>query len=211
MAYQLKIQLRGITKPPVWRRLLVSADCTFHTLHCIIQESFGWQYEHMYQFMEKPYDRGWAIKELHDEDDINDINDFSDFFPDRPKPKDSWTTTIGEFLNENPIKKFTYIYDFGDDWFHDITVEAETEELLIYPRCIAGKGACPPEDCGGIWGYENMKTVLLEYPRSEDAKMYREWLGLGRGKKFDPKVFDLDKANKQIVAVIDFIRENIKG
>lgn len=207
MTYQLKIQLRGITKPPVWRRLLVSADCTFHTLHCIIQESFGWQYEHLYQFMEKPYGRGWAITEKEGEDDINDI---SDFLFDRPKPMDSRTTTIGEFLNKNPIKKFTYIYDFGDDWFHDITVEAETDETLIYPRCIAGKGACPPEDCGGVWGYENMKRILLEDPRSEDAYMYRDWLGLSKGEKFDPNVFDLDEANKQIVALMDFMRENTK-
>lgn len=205
MTYQLKIQLRGITKPPVWRRLLVSADCTFHNLHCIIQESFGWQYLHLYQFMQRPYDHGWAIKEL---DDGDDIDDFSDFFYDIPKTKDSRKTTIGDFLNENPIKKFTYIYDFGDDWFHDITVEAETEDTLIYPRCIAGKGACPPEDCGGVWGYENMKMVLLESSRSEEAKMYRKWLGLGRGKKFDPNVFDLDETNRKIVFMINFIREN---
>lgn len=208
MTYQLKIQLRGITKPPVWRRVLVSANCTFHYLHCIIQETFGWQCAHLYQFMEKPYDRGWAIKELYDE---NDINDFSDFFHDRPKPIDSRTMTIGEFLNENPVKKFTYIYDFGDDWFHDITIEDEMDETLIYPRCIAGKGACPPEDSGGSWGYENMKMVLLEAPRSKDAKMYREWLGLGRGKKFDPNVFDLDEANRQIMAMTDFMRENTKN
>lgn len=207
MTYQLKIQLRGITKPPVWRRLLVPADCTFHYLHCIIQESFGWQYEHLYQFMEKPYDRGWAIKEPYNEDNINE---FSDFFPNISKPIDSRTTKIGEFQNENPIKKFTYIYDFGDDWFHDITIEAETEETLIYPRCIAGKGACPPENCGGIWGYENLKMVLLNAPRSKDAKMYREWLGLGRGKKFDPSMFDLDEANRQIMTMINFIRENTK-
>lgn len=199
MTYQLKIQLRSITKPPVWRRLLVSADCTFHILHCIIQESFGWQYAHLYQFMEKTYDRGWAIKELYDEDGFND---FSDLFPDRPKPTDSKTITIGEFLKENPINKFTYIYDFGDDWFHDITVEAETDETLIYPRCIAGKGACPPENCGGVWGYENMKMVLTETPRSKDAKMYREWLGLGRGERFDPKAFDLDVANRRIMSMM---------
>lgn len=204
MTYQLKIQLHGITKPPVWRRILVPSDCTFHILHCIIQESFGWEYAHLYEFMEKPYDHGWAIKDLLDEDEFDD---FSAFFPGGPKNIDSRTMTIENFLNEKQIKKFTYIYDFGDDWFHDITVEAETDETLIYPRCIAGKGACPPEDCGGIWGYENMKMVLAEAPRSKDAKMYREWLGLGRGEKFDPNTFDIDLVNSLIMAVW---RENLK-
>jgi len=205
MTYQVKIQLRGITKPPVWRRLLVPADCTFHNLHHVIQMSFGWFNMHLYKFMKKPYDGGWTIKELDDEDYLND---FSEFFPDRPKPIDSKSITIGEFLKENPIDKFTYIYDFGDDWIHDITIEGETEDILIHPRCTAGKGACPPEDCGGMWGYENMKCVLLEAPRSEDARMYRKWLGLGRGKKFDPNLFDLDDANRRIVEMIEYIRED---
>lgn len=207
MTYQLKIKLRGITKPPVWRRLLVPSDCTFHILHCIIQESFGWEYEHLYEFKEKPYDHGWTIKDMLDD---GGSDDFLDFFYGSSKPIDSRTMTIGKFLNENPIKKFTYIYDFGDDWIHDITVEAETDEILIYPRCIAGKGACPPEDCGGVWGYENMKMVLAETPRSKDAKMYREWLGLGRGEKFDPNALDLDEANKQIIGIWDFVQKNLK-
>lgn len=194
MTYQFKIQLRGITKPPVWRRVLVPDGYTFYNLHCIIQEAFGWQYEHLYQFQERPYERGgWRIKEQEDLDD--DFLSWLDFNPQAQNPQE---TNIGKFLNDNPIKKFVYWYDFGDDWIHDITVEAVTEDTLIHPRCLAGKGACPPEDCGGVWDYEYMKMTLLEKPRSNDARMYRQWLGLGRGETFDPKAFDLDAVNKRL-------------
>lgn len=196
MTYQFKIQLRGITKPPVWRRILVPAQYTFYNLHCIIQEAFGWYNAHLYQFQEKPYNYGWMIKE---KEDLGD-----DFLSALAFPEDVQSpheTNIGTFLKDRPVKKFVYIYDFGDDWVHDITIEAVTEETLLHPRCIAGKGACPPEDCGGIWGYENLKMTLLEKPRSNEAKMYRDWLGLGRGEQFDPKAFDLDQVNKRFIGI----------
>lgn len=108
-----------------------------------------------------------------------------------------------DFLCEKQRKKFTYIYDFGDDWFHDIIVKAKTEDTLLYPRCIAEKGACPPENYGGIWSDENMKATLFETSQSKDAKMFRKWLELGKGLTFDSKAFDIEKINKQIMKIID--------
>lgn len=192
MNYQLKIQIRGITKPPVWRRVIIPAEYTFHQLHCVIQEAFGWEYEHLYQFQEKPYDRGWQIKEK-----IEDIDSMFDFMS--ADVLDSEQTKVGEFLRDKGLKKFVYIYDFGDDWFHDITIEDITEETAIYPRCINGKGACPPEDCGGVMGYEEMKYILKEEPHSEDAENYHDWLGLDENEEFNPKAFDLNEINENLI------------
>lgn len=207
MTCQIKVQLRGVTKPPVWRRLLVPAECTFHHFHYIIQQSFGWCNAHLYQFMEKPYSGEWSIKELLD--GIDD-GDFLAGFGRSIRYMDSGTLTLEKFLEENPLKKFVYIYDFGDDWFHDITFEDETEEILLYPRCIAGKGTCPPEDCGGIWGYEYIKQVFQEAPKSREANRYRKWLGLEKGEVFDPKKFDLNRTNELIVSLMNAIRKNMQ-
>lgn len=195
MTYQFKIQLRGITKPPVWRRLQIPAEYSFYDLHCIIQIAFGWNNVHLFKFQKNPYDCGWEITEKNEELDEMTYHSFWNI----QKPKDARTTKIGKFIESKNLKKFTYIYDFGDDWFHDITVEAVTEENLLFPKCVTGKGACPPEDCGGVWGYEDMKTSLLEHPNSSDAKTYREWLGLDKGEEFDPKAFDLDDVNRCLV------------
>lgn len=147
LTYQFKIKLRGISKPPVWRCVLVPANFTFSGFHAVIQEAFGWWNEHLYCFGDKPYSRMLTIAEIH-EDDWDNAPDF-----------DARKFTLGEFYGEklNPKHKLCYVYDFGDDWIHDITLEDIIEELHPHASCTAGKGACPEEDSGGVWEYEDMK------------------------------------------------------
>ena len=92
-------------------------------------------------------------------------------------------------------QKFTYEYDFGDDWLHEILIEKihQPEQGVRYPVCLKGKRACPPEDCGGVWGYDD----LLEIIKDPDNKEYEEmmdWLG----GEFDPESFDLDSINQRL-------------
>ena len=144
--YQFKIKLRGITNPPVWRRVLVPANFTFSGFHAVIQEAFGWWNVHLYCFGDKPYSRMLTIAEIH-EDDWGDAPDY-----------DARKFTLGELFGDGGIiKKFCYVYDFGDDWIHDITLEDIIEELHPHASCTDGKGACPEEDSGGVWEYEDMK------------------------------------------------------
>ena len=147
ITYQFKIKLRGITNPPVWRRVLVPANFTFSGFHAVIQEAFGWWNEHLYCFSDRPYCRMLNIAEVR-EDDWGNAPDF-----------DARKFTLGEFYGEklNPKHKLCYVYDFGDDWIHDITLEDIIEELHPHASCTAGKGACPEEDSGGVWEYEDMK------------------------------------------------------
>lgn len=91
-----------------------------------------------------------------------------------------------------------YVYDFGDEWVHQITVEKilPMQSEQPYPNCLAGKRACPPEDCGGSWGYAALLKVLKN-PRHPDYRERKEWVG----RKFAPKAFDLDEVNKQLRSV----------
>jgi Plasmid pRiA4b ORF-3-like protein len=98
--------------------------------------------------------------------------------------------------------RLRYTYDFGDDWEHDILVEAVTaaEPGAAYPRCITGRRACPPEDCGGIWGYEELLEILGD-PGHDEHDERLEWLGLDSADEFDPAAFDLAEVNNDLAGL----------
>jgi hypothetical protein len=169
---QMKITLKGVS-PPVWRRFMVQDNITFHKLHEIIQEVMGWGNYHLYEFDVKKFRIG-----LPDED-IEDMTD-------------SKKLRISALKMEG--LKITYCYDFGDNWEHSILVEKITEESGCCPECIAGKRACPPEDCGGPYGYEELLEIRKN-PKHPDYKhLIVDWLG----RDFDPEAFDVKKVNSRI-------------
>ena len=173
---QLKIQLRNVTKPPVWRRVLIPSDITLLELHYIIQAAFGWYNEHLFKFQHRPYDREWTVEVAEKGEDFG-VGPMG-MFGFGSEQKDARSTKVGTFLKSKRLEKFVYIYDFGDDWIHDITIEeVSTGKALLFPRCTDGKGACPPEDCGGPWGYQEMKEC---------------------GEVVDSKYFDLGEADADV-------------
>ena len=182
MAFQFKIALKNISDPPVWRRVLISEQFTFMRFHLIIQAAFGWENYHLFQFSPKGYASEPIIGIPHPEADyeIKDCN--------RIKLHQIFT---------KPKQKFTYIYDFGDDWTHIITLEKITDDKMVRADCIAGEGACPPEDCGGPWGYEDLKAILAD-PKNPEHKDMKEWLGLSKTKKWDAAKFDLGKTKENV-------------
>lgn len=166
MTFQFKIQIKNITKPPVWRRIVVPAQTTFIMFHHIIQEAFGWNDIHMYAFSPGGYGtKPWIVE---DDDEDADLPTFED--------STSANTTLLSDIFKKKGQTFTYIYDYGDDWTHTITLE-EIDKFNIAPsaKLLAGKGACPPEDCGGPWGYEQFKEVMADekHPHFQE---YKEWL-----------------------------------
>lgn len=169
MTFQFKIQLKNIKKPPVWRRVVVPANTSFSRFHSIIQVAMGWDNSHMYSFSPSGYRSTPWIEEDGDDQDLSTLG-----FEDRE-------TISAENIKLSDIfekkgQTFTYIYDFGDDWIHIITLEKiDKTDTSTKPKLIDGKGACPPEDCGGPWGYENIKVVLEDkkHPEYHDIK---EWL-----------------------------------
>jgi len=157
--YQFKILLQG-SKPPIWRRIQVPGSYSFYDLHVAIQDSMGWEDYHLHDFT---IIHPETLREDH-------IGIGEDVFPGCETKLSSY------FSLENP--RAEYMYDFGDGWEHLITLEKiiPAEKGITYPRCIKGKRACPPEDCGGIWGYVDLLEILSD-PKHEEYESRLEWLG----------------------------------
>lgn len=172
--YQLEITLQHI-KPPVWRRVQVAGKTRLDALHDIIQDVMGWEDCHLHQF--SIGNRRYGIPDPD--------------FPSDIRPEH--TVTLEQATKEGDT--LIYEYDFGDSWLHKIKVEKilPAEKGKRYPVCLAGKRACPPEDCGGTWGYQHMLEVLND-PGDEEHAEIVEWLG----ENFDPEAFDLDEINKAL-------------
>ncbi len=159
---QLKITLKGISKPPVWRRVQVPGGMTFAALHETIQAAFGWTDTHLHAFEYEGEEIG-----VPDRDWGEDCADEAE-------------TTLAEVLT-GPKDRARYTYDFGDGWEHDIVLEKvlPTQAARSSPVLVTGKGACPPEDCGGPWGYAELKA---------------------QG-SVDPAAFDLGTAQSRVLAL----------
>lgn len=189
MTYQFKIKIEDIANPPVWRRITIPSHFTFLDLHYAIQVAFDWENAHLFQFSPKGYASYPQIKSKEEDDNES-------FFMDHGETLNAEKTKLSDIFYAEG-QKFTYIYDFGDDWFHGIILEKILPEKTMYPCCLAGKGKCPPEDCGGAWAYDQLKEILSDknHPEYEE---YAEWCGLSEGEKWDPAEFDLKKVQKYL-------------
>ncbi|MFW6158515.1 MAG: plasmid pRiA4b ORF-3 family protein [Planctomycetota bacterium] len=175
--YQIKVTLLGV-QPPVWRYFQVLGESTLYDLHCVLQVVMGWQESHLHMFAagEEEYTT------LYDGVDLG-----------REVIEDD-TVTLAEVAPSEGMK-FEYLYDFGDSWRHEVLVQKilEPDPDAAYPVCLGGERACPPEDCGGIWGYEELLEAL-GHPDHEEHDELLEWLG----GSFDPEAFDLDRTNRAL-------------
>ena len=174
--YQLKVTLAG-PRPPIWRRLLVSSSVTLRELHDIVQVAMGWMDSHLHQFEAKGQLYGKPSPEL-----------------DLPM-RDEARTRLDQVLT-HPKDFLLYEYDFGDSWTHQIMLEKvlPSSHELKTPQCLAGARACPPEDCGGVFGYAELLRALKDPSHPEHEDML-EWIG----GDYDSAFFDLDAVNKQLV------------
>jgi hypothetical protein len=174
--YQFKITLEDI-KPQIWRRIQVPENYSFWALHVAIQDSMGWQDYHLHNFsMLKPA-TGKMVNITFSDEDYRAFNR-SNLSCHREK--------IAKYFSvEN--RDADYIYDFGDNWEHSIMLEKilPVKEGTKYPLCTGGKRACPPEDCGGVPGYNDLLKILSN-PRHPEYKSMLIWVG----GKFDPEHFD---------------------
>ncbi len=170
--YQLKITLNGI-KPPIWRRFLVPDNIKLRTFHVVLQIVMGWENYHLHQFISEK-----AFFGVPDDDFGMEIKDEDDYqlFDLLKKEKDS----------------ILYEYDFGDSWEHKIVLEKSLPVAADFkmPRCIKGKRACPPEDCGGVWGYQDLIEAIHD-PSKPNHEELLEWAGEG----FDPEAFSVEDIN----------------
>jgi hypothetical protein len=168
----LKITLLR-AKPPIWRRLEAPASYHLGELHSTLNAAMGWLDSHLHMF-----DVEGRQYSISDDDIWIDA--------DAPLPEESVTLAN---LARDGVERFGYWYDFGDSWHHDVFIEktGPAEAGVFYPRCVAGRRACPPEDCGGLWGFAEFKAVMadLHHPEHDELK---EWYG----GEFDPAAFNAE-------------------
>ena len=168
-------------KPPVRRRIEVPLAIRLDRLHRVFQIVMGWEDYHLYEFRigrDIAYgvaDRDW------------------DFPGSSPRPANK--TTLADLLARTRNKTFKYVYDFGDDWQHTVKLEAlaAPEPQTTYPRLLAAKGHCPPEDVGGPWGYAEYLAAIADPKHERHAEMV-DW----RGPEFDPSAVDEANIQKQL-------------
>ena len=182
-AVQVLVSLDDID-PPVWRQLVVPSSHSLRQLHLIIQSAFGWQDSHLHEF--EIGGLRYGNGDIANEDKVEG---------------DAWTfeeieVALRDFSRE-PGLLFKYIYDFGDNWVHTVELEKHIAlaELPKTAKCVAGGGACPPEDVGGVSGYQHFLEALAD-PGNPDHNDIRQWYG----GPFDPDWFDLELTNTDLIA-----------
>jgi hypothetical protein len=175
--YQIKIALRDI-RPPIWRRVLVEPTITLEKLHDTIQSVMGWYDCHLHEWKA----RGQVYRMECDDE----------YF--EPGLKYETGIPLKRILNDEGCS-ITYLYDFGDAWFDKITLEKKVprDSSLTYPTVIAGRRACPPEDCGGIGGHSDVLRALAGEDVLEKDELL-DWLPDG----YNPEYFDVEKANLRL-------------
>lgn len=173
--YQVKVKLLGI-EPPIWRRLQIPADLFLHDFHKVLQTAMGWENQHLHIFM-----RGNRLFGPSDDEWLNN-----------PRFQDYTIVRVNDLLR-NEGDEIVYQYDLGDNWRHLITLEKQTEPepLEYYPVCVGGARECPPEDCGGPYGYQEMIAAVKD-PSNPQHKFFKALFPDG----LDPEYFDLEEINE---------------
>lgn len=175
--YQIKVTLND-SKPPIWRRILVADTTTLSQLHTILQIVMGWADYHLHHFI--------INEEFYGSPEDDEFGDMG--------TKNEARYKLNQLVNRDGFR-FRYEYDFGDSWLHDLVIEKilPAEKGAQYPVCVAGKRACPPEDSGGVWGYEEILEAAANRKHPEHDR-YLEWIG----ENFDPERFDLNEVNERL-------------
>lgn len=170
--FQIKITLRYI-RPPIWRRVLVEDTSTLGELHRVIQRVMGWGGGHLHEFRMPPRGFGPPLRRFGHEGEDEDATRLRDVL-----------------VRQRQV--LLYEYDFGDGWLHELLLEKilPIEPGRQYPVCLAGARACPPDDCGGPPGYENLLDAWA-HPSKPDSAELLDWCG-----EFDPEEFDVTSANR---------------
>jgi hypothetical protein len=172
---QFKITLKN-APVPIWRRIQVLSNENFLDFHDYIQDFMGWENYHLFTFEQG---RGSYL--------IVDSKESLEEYGD-----DLATKVKLDKVFKAPKDKMLYMYDMGDGWEHEVLLEKILPVVAgeEYPICIAGKGKCPPEDCGGVWGYAKLLETLKN-PQHPDYEDMCEWLGIENGDEWDPNEFEL--------------------
>ena len=196
--YHLRIKLNNAPLP-IWREFKVPSNVTLEFLSFIINDLMGWEGVHLHEFKQKDtlYKNTACLKQDAD----------MGFFFDRVETRDTNDYTIADLLKEKG-DRIKYEYDFGDSWEHDLWLKGTREYSPEEPRGIVvvkGTGACPPEDCGGVWGYGELLELSKKKRKTADDKEQLKWYGID--KSFDPEEFDIEFVQDELEGLWYYVTE----
>lgn len=189
LRYVVRVDLDEAT-PPVWRRLALSSRLTLDQVHRVLQVAMGWEDYHLHEFTMGPDTKDRSVASFRtDQTDLDD--DMSAAVHESAVRLDQVLATPGQRL--------FYQYDFGDSWEHTLKLEKVEPWTAgdLPARCLTGRRAGPPEDCGGIGGFTEIVEALDGGPLPEvfdSAKHFRDWLPAG----YDPAAFDQQTINSRL-------------
>ncbi len=208
-AYELKISLKD-AKPPIWRKVIVPSDINFMQLHNIIQVAMGWQNYHMYEFNFKELDEVIT----NDSEACDEYEYFNSkanekqllaigFYEHMPKTLYAKEVKIDKYLEKT--KKFVYIYDFGDYWEHKIELVSVIDDYVgQLPIVTKFRKSCPPEDCGGIYGYYELLEAL-DNPSHPQHSEFTRWIeNIGYSDEYD-----VDTVNEILKGITDIDDDDV--
>lgn len=187
----------------IWRELVVPSNITLELLAYVLIQAMGWEHEHLYQFIGKGNVYYVNTQQLKEQE-----NSFFGFLS-RTEHRNSEKTSL-EMALQPKGERMKFEYDFGDSWTHDLWVKdardyAAGEEPVI--KLLKGQGACPPEDCGGVWGYADLLELRQKKRKSADDRDRLEWYGIS--KDFDPEDSDLEGLQDDVDALWEEIKEEM--
>lgn len=190
--YKLKVSLENLPYTCT-RKILVPWNITMEQLHYVIQIAMGWEMEHLYQFVDTRAGKH-SISLVHDEgESANDVR--------VPEKKAADFRLKEEFAENRDFQPFWYRYDFGDEWWHQITfIKSNQADLKLFkgvPLCVAGKGTCPPENSGGPEGFAYYLEVLKGPPSMEKSDI-KEWLEMASDEEFDEDWVEIEDINEEL-------------
>lgn len=174
--FQMTVTLKGIRRP-IWRRVQVAGGIRLSDFHDAIQTAFGWTDSHLHEFC-----IGGRTYGQPDDFDVDIENESA--------------ITLARAVGT--VRRFLYVYDFGDDWQHDVVVEkiVHGNSASERPLCLGGRRHRPPEDCGGPRGYKDFLAAIQD-PAHEEHEAMLEWVG----GSFDPEAFDIAGVNRALIAL----------
>jgi hypothetical protein len=184
LVYQFEVTLKEI-KPPIWRRFQAPGSLTLAQLHDALQIIMGWTDSHLHRFIINGQEFGRP--------------DYEERFDENEPPlRDERCVRLADLFAVVPAA-FLYEYDYGDSWLHVIVVEwtMPARSDVPYPSCLEGERACPPEDVGGVSGYEELLAVLAD-PEHEEHESMRMWAGEDFGSPLGAEVFDVEAVNSAL-------------
>ena len=187
----------------IWRELVVPSNITLEMLAYVLIDAMGWKHEHLYQYHAKN-----GVCYLNSRD-LKHRNDSFLAFMSRVRYKNSEKTSLEQVLQPKG-ERLKFEYDFGDSWTHDLWVKgardyAPNEEPII--KLLKAHGECPPEDCGGVWGYAELLELNTKKRKTAEDKERLEWYDIPKG--FDPESCDLEWLQDDVESLWQEIKEEM--